>query len=118
MDAHFWTTLYIDSDQSVRCLLALAADPNFYLDGIPTLLAAVRHESFNCMQALLEGGADPNAAVLEEEPQRCAQGTTALMIAAKHGDVSMIHALLAAGADPSRGNSRGETLLHFAALYR
>ena len=76
------------------------------------------------VQALLEHGADPNAALTRNLPGRSGMdsgdtalgpGTTILMRAARAGDVEVMRMLLKKGADPKRQTEAGNDALLFAA---
>ncbi|XP_047968382.1 poly [ADP-ribose] polymerase tankyrase-1-like isoform X2 [Salvia hispanica] len=82
--------------EAVRVLLFLSADPNFYLEVLDTpLVCAVKSRSsraFECLNMLLEVGADPNL--------YCG-GSSPLTSAAKEGDTKFLKRLLEAGSDPN-----------------
>jgi ankyrin repeat protein len=71
------------------------------------LIEAVRGGDRDAALALLEAGADANAAE--------ANGTTALHYAAHHGDAALVARLLEAGADPARANEFGSSAMREAA---
>ncbi len=73
------------------------------------------------IKALLERGANPNAALTKNLPGRSGMdagdtsldaGTTPLMRAARAGDAAAMRALLAKGADPKLTTKDGNTALH------
>jgi ankyrin repeat protein len=78
------------------------------LGGYTPLLLASRSGNAAAIQALLEGGADPNSATVN--------GTTALMFAASTGRTDAVTLLLDKGADVNaKEKARDETALMFAA---
>jgi ankyrin repeat protein len=74
----------------------------------PVLQTAVVSGRLDIASALLDSGADPNAA-------DTALGTTAMGFAAAHGRTDIVELLAARGADPRPGDSEGRTPMHLAA---
>jgi ankyrin repeat protein len=80
--------------------------------------------SLEVIQALLDHGANPNAALTRNLPGRSGMdsgdtalgpGTTTLMRAARAGDAEVMRMLLKKGADPKRQTEAGNDALLFAA---
>ncbi|MCL7032641.1 hypothetical protein MKW94_027747, partial [Papaver nudicaule] len=79
---------------AVKVLLDHGANPNVAI-GLYTyipLFSAISAKSWECVELLLQAGADPNAV---------SYGYTPLAIPAKYGHVDVIRRLLKAGADPN-----------------
>ena len=74
-----------------------------YNEGNTLLAAAIRGGDKVVALALLDAGADPDAALQE---------------AVTSGEEEMVRALLAAGADPNAGNDRGDPALVTAVMHR
>jgi microcompartment protein CcmK/EutM len=92
---------------AVRQMLARGADPNAP-DGVndwTPLMHAIHKNQLGSVQALLDGGADPNRAV---------NGETPLMMAAGYGYTSIVRLLLSRGANPRQLNGDGETAVDYA----
>jgi len=90
----------------------------------PGRLALDTMPSIDIVKALLDRGADTNAALTQRLPGRSGmdggdtslgEGTTPLMRAARAGDAEVMRLLLAKGADPKRMSKEGNTALMFAA---
>lgn len=78
--------------------------------GTTALMQAARYGHTACLTALLEAGAEPNAAT--------DGGMTACMLAVSSGHLSCLEALLDAGADASAVSiCNQETAVHIAARY-
>ena len=75
--------------------------------GITSLMLAAKHGSENCLQYLLDEGANVNA--------QCAEALTALMFAAEQGKTKCVELLLQGGADVKETDERGMTALMYAA---
>ena len=87
-----------DAD-SARLLLAAGADPNDQLaDGLPALTLAAYSGHAGVAAALLDGGADADAAAV---------GFTALHAAVLRSDAALVRTLLARGANPNVAMTRG-----------
>jgi len=80
--------------------------------------------SVEIVRALLDRGANPDAALTQRLPGRSGmdggdtslgEGTTPLMRAARAGDADVMRLLLAKGADPKRKTKEGNTAFMFAA---
>jgi ankyrin repeat protein len=81
-------------------------------------------QDIEIIAALLDRGADPNAALTRNLPGRSGmdagdtsldQGATPLMRAARAGDTEVMRRLVAKGADPKRENHQGNDMLLYAA---
>ena len=94
----------------VDALLNAGADPNITdPNGDSCIHFAVHGEcSIEAIQAIVDHGADVNAANISNE--------TALIISCENGNLDAISVLLNAGADPGIANATGDTCLH-AAVY-
>jgi ankyrin repeat protein len=92
----------------VRQLLRGGVDPNARHGIMETtpLPAAVEAESAGVVRALLDGGADVNAADFGR--------TTAMSLAARHGCADLVRLLLDARADANRADDEGMTPLLWA----
>ncbi len=104
----------------VRSLLTKGADPN-HRDDRPAaehrtaLLAACQEGHRECVQALLEAGADVELS--SGEPTWFMSSSTPLTAAVAGGHATIVAALLAAGADPNARSPEGDTaLLHAAEI--
>jgi ankyrin repeat protein len=95
------------SDTGLRARRA-GADADAWTDGTTALMKATLFATLAQMKALLDRGADPNAAN--------AEGTTALMWAATRG-LDRVELLLSSGARPNVADTAGFTPLMFAAGY-
>jgi uncharacterized protein len=93
---------------TIRQLIAAGADVR--RDSAPLLIEAIRVNNLDLVEALLEGGATPNA--------RAGRGDTALMWAAAVADIGIIRLLLAHGADASMRDNDGRTAVEWAAKER
>ncbi|KAJ4817345.1 hypothetical protein LUZ62_029911 [Rhynchospora pubera] len=97
-----------DQPESVKLLLKHNAKANSETDdGITPLLSAVAAGSIQCLQLLIEPGANPNIN---------AGGATPLHVAADVGNVEVIRCLLNAGADPNASDDEGFKPIQVAAL--
>ncbi|KAJ3699990.1 hypothetical protein LUZ61_003695 [Rhynchospora tenuis] len=97
-----------DQPESVKLLLKHNAKANSETDdGITPLLSAVAAGSIQCLQLLIEAGANPNIN---------AGGATPLHVAADVGNVEVIRCLLNAGADPNASDDEGFKPIQVAAL--
>ncbi|WP_433500530.1 ankyrin repeat domain-containing protein [Sphaerimonospora sp. CA-214678] len=96
----------------VRLLLEYGAEPDRPSggedEGLP-LCAAARRDHARTVQALLDGGADPDA--------REHGGWTALLWASANGHLESADVLLDAAADPDGANDDGDTPLTLAARF-
>jgi len=92
---------HIDNKENVN-----AADEN----GNLPLKLAVEANSLECVNMLLQAGANPNA--------KDSSGSTPLMVACQAGSKEVAEVLLAAKADPAAKNATGMTALHMAAMMR
>lgn len=109
MTALHWAALE-DDVEMVKLLLAARANVNVTTrDGaITPLLLACTNGNPEAVEALLEGGADPNSVN--------SNGTTALMRAAASGNPDAVRILLDHGAEVNRREiAHGQTALMFAA---
>lgn len=84
----------------VRPLLDRGADPNFRSKSSPRtmLILAVKSQDPHIVRALIQAGADVNAAVIPDERSEL---ETALLWAVKVGSLEICRVLLEAGADPN-----------------
>ena len=80
------------------------------MDGATALYSAARNGRLECVQMLLEHGADPNLATNREVTP-----LLTVVINAKPQSAAIVEALLQAGAVASARNDRGKTALHLAA---
>ncbi|KAI3855877.1 hypothetical protein MKX03_011532 [Papaver bracteatum] len=81
---------------TVNVLLDHGANPNLILfDMFPPLLASIHTKSWQCAEALLKAGADPNGGP---------DGIKPLPVAAELGVIQIIKPLVEAGADPNFRN--------------
>ncbi|KAI3926258.1 hypothetical protein MKW98_028394 [Papaver atlanticum] len=94
---------------AVKVLLDHGANPNYdNSEGmLRPLISAVGTKSWECMELLLEAGADPNVA---------SYGDTPLTFAAMDGGVEEVTRLLEAGADPNYKDNEGLTALEIVAI--
>jgi ankyrin repeat protein len=83
-----------------------ALDAPSGVNGWTPLLHAIHKNHAGSVRALLDLGANPNAA----NPR----GTTPLMMAASYRQAEIVQLLLDRGADPTLKNSQGQTALDFA----
>lgn len=93
----------------IRLLVSRGADPNrsdAAVNSWSPLLHAIHKEQPGSVAALLDAGANPNAA----DPN----GNTPLMMAAGYGYAGIVKILLAHGANPRLASSRGITALDLA----
>jgi len=93
---------------AVTRLLRAGADPNLHggVNDWPVLMHAVHKHQLGTAKALLDGGANPNAA----NPN----GYTPLMMAAGYGDTGMVRLLVARGANVRLADRLGATALDYA----
>ncbi|RZC60040.1 hypothetical protein C5167_021797, partial [Papaver somniferum] len=93
---------------AVKVLLDHGANPNAVISPgmLRPLMAAILFESWECMELLLQAGANPSAE---------SYGNTPLILAAKEEYVGVTTRLLEAGADPNH-KSVGLTALEIAAM--
>lgn len=94
--------------EELKALLNAGWNPNVPSQGELSLNRAVRERHADCVAALLDYGADPNASSEKS-------GHTALHIAAWRGDVVVAKMLLARKPDLDIQNVYGNTPLHEAA---
>jgi ankyrin repeat protein len=112
--------------EMLKTLLTAGADPNYPAEGTgdtPLHAAATQgaaQGSTECVQILLEAGANPNRKTnVDVESNRYVGGTvrtageTPLHLAAAYGDEEMIKLLLDAGADKSATDAHGLTALNW-----
>ena len=94
--------------QTIVKLLGAGADANqrWGVNGWTPLMHAIHKNQKASVEALLAGGADPNA--------RGNQGITALMMAAGYGYAGMVQLLLDKGADPYAETADGDNALVMA----
>ena len=92
-------------EQVVRLLLDYGADPNVKLAGSPLIIEALRNDSAEILQMLIEKGADVNAT--REE-----YGDTPLMYAVAPQQMEAIKLLLSRGADIRAKDFSGKNVLH------
>ncbi len=78
-------------------------------DEMPLIVYAASSEDPDCLVALLDAGADPNATGID--------GTTALMRACLHDNARMINLLLSAGANPQQHDQTGLTAVEIIRKY-
>ncbi len=92
----------------VTRLVKAGADPNQHggVNDWPVLMHAVHKRQLGTAKALLDAGANPNAA----NPN----GYTPLMMAAGYGDAAIVRLLLAHGANVRLADSHGATALDYA----
>ncbi|GFP99379.1 ankyrin repeat and socs box protein 3 [Phtheirospermum japonicum] len=82
--------------ESIRFLLRRGADPNAVSPlSVPPLVLAIQCGSSECLELLLEAGANPNMTW---------RGLSPLAVAAKEDNTKLIKSLLAAGAEPNNDN--------------
>ncbi|KAL5702075.1 hypothetical protein ACHQM5_027336 [Ranunculus cassubicifolius] len=94
--------------EAIEVLLNYHANPNLnYRDVWTPLLASLQAHSFQCVQLLLEAGADPDDRGL---------GIPPLEVAANEGLTDMVLSLLKAGANPNVMNEVGQTPIEVAAI--
>lgn len=93
-------------EEVVRLLLGYGADPNAKLVGSPLLTEAIGRDSAGIIQALVEKGADVNAA--REE-----YGDTPLMIAVALQRMAAVKLLLSRGADIRAKDADDKSVLHW-----
>ncbi|KAI3845268.1 hypothetical protein MKW98_009334 [Papaver atlanticum] len=94
---------------AVKVLLDHGANPNPVIGQgmLRPLTTAILFESWECMELLLQAGANPSAESF---------GNTPLILAAKEEYVGVITRLLEAGADPNYKTNVGLTALEIAAM--
>ena len=80
-------------------------------DGNTALMKASQNGKANCVEALLEWGADKDAA---SGPYGSYDGRTALHRAAEYGHLECARLLVRAGADRAKKNRDGKTALELA----
>ena len=142
-NTHALTIAFVNKHYTfAKFLLDRGANPNLPdVRGQTPLYAAIdaRNEDYSAMpsrkeddpmpsleiiRALLDHGADPNAALSRNLPGRSGMdsgdtalgnGATVLMRAARAGDVEVMRMLLEKGADPKREMESGNNVLLFAA---
>ncbi len=82
--------------------------------GMTALHLAARDGDASRVRALLDQGADVNAAVRSREKRSPEWGSTPLHYAVRDGHVEIVRLLIEKGADVNAGNDRGVTPLHRA----
>ncbi|XP_026458567.1 ankyrin-1-like [Papaver somniferum] len=94
---------------AVKMLLDHGANPNVVSseDVFKPLISAIIAKSWECVELLLQAGADPNAVTY---------GNTPLVFAARDGSADVIKRLLEAGAGPNYKMNAGLTALEVAAV--
>ena len=98
---------YFGDGETVRLLLAAGASPDTIAWGAPVVVRGAEGEDAGVVQALLDGGADPDAVGPEKE--------TALHAAVRRKHKENVRRLLAAGAAPNARMKGRRTPLHVAA---
>lgn len=93
-------------EEVVRLLLGYGADPNAMLVGSPLLTEALSRDSAGIFQALVEKGANVNAARQE-------YGDTPLMIAVALQRMAAVKLLLSRGADIRAKDADNKSVLHW-----
>ncbi|KAI5837903.1 ankyrin repeat-containing domain protein, partial [Morchella snyderi] len=92
----------------IEALLSAGTDVNEKAGGGRTALTiAIENQDDDIVKALLDHGADPNAA-------RCSGGNTPLHLTVRQGHLLHTTALLSLGADIAARNGKGYTALHVA----
>lgn len=97
-------------------------DKIFGREGLPLVAWPVFHQNPAGLKALLENGADPNAATpITDEPDKKRfagrNENNALVWSAKESDPIYLKLLLEHGGNPNTRNSNGETLLFQASVW-
>lgn len=94
-----WCAAQNGRDMALRRLLEAGVPANAAYADAPLLITAVNSGKLKVAAALLEAGADVNAAD--------AEGNTPLLHAVVNGNFAMVKLLLEQGADPARSNHAG-----------
>ncbi len=97
-------------------------DKHFSPEGMPLVAWPIYTKNPAGLKAMLENGADPNAAVLHPaqntERFKGRYENNAMVWAAKEGDTAYLNLLLDKGGNPNTRNSNGETLLFQAYIWQ
>lgn len=99
-----------DCHELVQLLISHGADPNLVTKGSAPIVSAA---NIHVARVLLESGADPNFATVDDE--RDQDGHTALIYAAQLGNVEVMKLLIAYGAKVNHVTSEGRAALNDAA---
>jgi hypothetical protein len=114
-----------DAEEVHRLMKVEGVNPDLYFgvggdEGLPLVAWPVITKSPQGLKALLENGADPNAAVLhpaqQDERFKGRHINNAMVWAAKADDPIYLKLLLGHGGNPNTRNSNGETLMYQALI--
>ena len=106
LDKQLLDSVVDDNVAALQAALAAGANPNATYLQMPLLKVASVLRHLECLRALLQAGADPEAADVA--------GQVPLQWAAAAGNALVVAALLAAGADPAVVDHAGRCALHGA----